>query len=119
MRATTLLNRVLKFSGTSIVKVEYSGSCPAIATVKLTARKKLSCPHCSFTTKAGYDPRWTESSRWHLDVRGTLLVLKMLRRRLCCPVHGVVVQAVPFARPNTRFTRDFEDLVAWLVEYAD
>src|SRR5690606_4460541 len=54
-----------------------------------------------------------------LDLGGTPLVLKMLRRRLRCPEHGVVVQAVPFARPNARFTRDFEDLVAWLVTRAD
>ena len=47
------------------------------------------------------------------------MVLKMLRRRLRCPEHGVVVQGVPFARANARFTRDFEDLVAWLVTRAD
>ncbi len=90
-----------------------------VATVRLTARKKLSFPHCSFITKVGYDTRWAESSWRHLDVGGTQLVLKMLRRRLRCPVHGVVVQGVPFARPNTRFTRDFEDLVAWLVTRTD
>lgn len=41
-----------------------------------------------------------------------LLALKMLRRRLRCPENGVVVQSVPIALPNSRFTRDFEDLVA-------
>lgn len=119
MRATTLLNRVLKFTGASVTSVEYPGHGPVVATVKLTARKKLSCPHCPFTTTAGYDTRWADSSWRHLDFGGTPLVLKMLRRRLRCPKHGVVVQAVPFARPNSRFTRDFEDLVAWLVTRAD
>jgi hypothetical protein len=27
----------------------------------------------------------------------------------------VVTEAVDFARPGSRFTRDFEDLVVWLV----
>ena len=62
MRATTLLNRVLKFSGTSITNVEFDGHGPVIATVKLTARKKLSCQHCpspprSDTTPGGPNPR--------------------------------------------------------------
>lgn len=52
MRATTLLNRVLKFSGASITKIEYQGSGPTLATVKLTVSKKLSCTHCHLTTKA-------------------------------------------------------------------
>ena len=50
---------------------------------------------------------------------GTPVVLVMLRRRLRCTEHGVVVQCVPFARANSRFTRDFEDLVAWLVTRTD
>lgn len=119
MRATTLLNRVLNFSGTSITKVEFDWPGPVIATVKLTARKMLSCPHCPYATKAAYDTRWAESMWRHLDVGGIPLVLKMLRRRLRCPEHGVVVQGVPFARTNARFTRDFEDLVAWLVTRSD
>jgi transposase len=43
----------------------------------------------------------------------------MRRRRLACPEHGVVTEAVPFARPGSGFTRDFEDLVVWLVTKAD
>lgn len=119
MRATTLLNRALKFTGASVTSVQYPGHGPVVATMKLTARKKLSCPHCPFTSTAGYDTRWAESTWRHLDFGGTPLVLKMLRRRLRCPEHGVVAQAVPFARFNSRFTRDFEDLVAWLVTRAD
>jgi len=64
-------------------------------------------------------PRWAESSWRHVDVAGSPLILKMLRRRLYCPTHGVVVQAVPFARHGSRFAHDFEDMVAWLVTRAD
>lgn len=30
-------------------------------------------------------------------------------RRIDCPMHGVRVEGVPFAPPEARFTRDFED----------
>src|SRR5450631_4284140 len=32
---------------------------------------------------------------------------------------GVITQGVPFARPGSRFTRDFEDLVGWLATTMD
>ena len=37
---------------------------------------------------------------------------------MSCPEHGVVVAAVPWARPGSRFTAAFEDSVAWLVCHA-
>lgn len=40
-------------------------------------------------------------------------------RRLRCPEHGALVEGVPFARDGARFTRDFEDLVAWLATTTD
>jgi Helix-turn-helix domain of transposase family ISL3 len=40
-------------------------------------------------------------------------------RRLDCPEHGVVVEAVPFARHKSRFARDVEDLVAWCATKMD
>lgn len=43
----------------------------------------------------------------------------MRRCRLRCPEHGVLTEAVSFARPGSGFTRDFEDLVVWLVTKAD
>ncbi len=40
-------------------------------------------------------------------------------RRLRCPEHGALVEGVPFARDGARFTRDFENLVAWLATKTD
>lgn len=37
---------------------------------------------------------------------------------MSCPEHGVVVAAVPWARPGLRFTTAFEDTAAWLVCHA-
>ncbi|MGH8937792.1 MAG: ISL3 family transposase, partial [Actinomycetes bacterium] len=36
-----------------------------------------------------------------------------------CPEHGVRVQGVPFARPAARFTRDLEDVAAFLATKTD
>ena len=41
------------------------------------------------------------------------------RRRLVCPAHGVRVEAVPFARHRSGFSRDFEDLIAFLATKTD
>ena len=48
----------------------------------------------------------------------TPVFLQALTRRVCCPDHGVVVAAVPWARPGSRFTTAFEDTAAWLVCHA-
>lgn len=39
--------------------------------------------------------------------------------RLWCPRHHARTEAVPFARPASGFTRDFESLVAWLATRTD
>ena len=45
--------------------------------------------------------------------------MRAFLRRLVCPAHGVRVEAVPFARAGSRFSSDFEDLVAWLATTMD
>jgi hypothetical protein len=49
------------------------------------------------------------------DILGTRKVeVRVGLRRLTCPSHGVVVEAVPFARHRSGFSRDFEDVAAFL-----
>src|SRR4051794_36651196 len=53
--------------------------------------------------------------RWRaLDVGTTLAYVESEAPRVSCRGHGVVVCAVPWARHGSRFTRAFEDQVAWL-----
>jgi transposase len=49
---------------------------------------------------------------WRLEIRARL-------RRLRCPTHGIRTEGVPFARPGSEFTADFESLVAWLATRTD
>ncbi len=53
--------------------------------------------------------------RWRaLDLGTTLAYVEADAPRVTCRRHGVVVCAVPWARHGSRFTRAFEDQVAWL-----
>ena len=53
--------------------------------------------------------------RWRaMDLGTTLAFVEAQAPRVRCRRHGVVVCAVPWARHGSRFTRAFEDQVAWL-----
>lgn len=111
MRVTTAFNRLLKLDGANVVGVVIGAE---IVTVEVRLRRRrLVCPECAFSTRARYDTRPVTSSWRHLRLGAFRLVVSARLRRLACPEHGVRVEAVPFARPGARFTRDFEALVAW------
>ena len=117
MRATTLLNRVLCLPKTSVRDVEVTA---AGVTVWVRPHQRvLSCPHCDFRTRHRYDTREVDSSWRHLDLGGRVCVLKLRRRRLACVEHGVLTEAVPFARPGSGFTTEFEELAVWLASRCD
>jgi transposase len=122
VRATTLLNQLLTLAGTAAVdpglwQVEPDGG-EVRACFRLT-RRLLVCPHCGFQTRHRYGTREVDSSWRHLDLCGRVCRVRLRRRRLRCPEHGVVAEGVPFARPGSGFTREFEQMVAWLVTKAD
>ena len=122
MRATTLLNQLLNLPGT--VGVDPGswqvGSGGGEVGIRLRlVRRLLACPHCEFRSRHRYDTREADSSWRHLDRGGRVCQVSVRRRRLRCPQHGVVVEGVPFARPGSGFTRDFEQMVAWLVTKTD
>jgi transposase len=82
-------------------------------------RRRLACPYCGYLTWFRHETRPVDSTWVHLDLGRWGCVVRARLRRLSCPTHGVVTEGVPFARPRARFTRDFEDLVAWLVTKMD
>jgi len=117
VRVTSVFKRLLDLSGITVTGVEFSADAVVVG-VRLRSRR-LRCPRCEFTTKARYDTRAVPSTWRHLDLAARRLRIRADLRRLCCPVHGVITQGVPFARPGSRFTRDFEDLVGWLATTMD
>lgn len=116
MRATTLLNRVLMLPKTTVRAVEIGEEVTGWVRPQ---QRMMSCPHCDFRTRCRYDTRVVDSAWRHLDLGGRVCVLKLRRRRLRCPEHGVLAESVPFARPGSGFTTDFEDLAVWLATKCD
>jgi transposase len=91
-----------------------------VVTVKVVLRRRrLVCQHCAHKTSARYDTRPCPSRWRHLDLGVWRVQVEATLRRLRCPTHGVVVEAVPFARPGAHLTRDFDDLLAWLATRMD
>jgi transposase len=110
VRVTTVFNKLLALQGGFVRQVVF-GQAGVVVDVARRARRHR-CPYCSFSTRARYDRtvrEWRHLSlgRWRVTIRTSLC-------RLVCPEHGVVTETVPWAEHDSRFTRDFEDLVAWV-----
>ena len=118
MRVTTAFKRLLGLKGISVLEVSFGDASSVTVDVALR-RRRLVCPLCSFSTAARYDTRPVTSSWRHLDFGRWQVLVRARLRRLSCPEHGVRVEAVPFARARSGFTRDFEDLVAFLATKTD
>ena len=117
MRITTAFSRLLRLGAVNVTEVEVFASVIVVTVV--LRRRRLICSHCSFTTRWRYDTR-EQLSRWrHLDLGVWRVEIHCRLRRLACPHHGVVVEAVGFARPGAHLTRDFDDLLAWLATRTD
>ena len=104
VRVTTAFKRLLRLDGVSVTAVEFSATL-IVVTIVLRSRR-LVCPHCTFKTRAVYDRR-PRPSRWrHLDLGVRRVELRCGLRRLVCPTHGVIVEAVPARHPDL-VKRDF------------
>jgi transposase len=114
VRVTTAFNRLLQIPGASVTNVAI-GHRDVEVTLRPRARL-LRCP-CGMLSRAGYDRR---RRRWrHLDLGRCRLWLVYEIRRLDCPDCGIRTEALPWARPGARHTRDFEDMVLWLAQRTD
>jgi transposase len=117
VRATTLLRRLLELPGVLVRGFAMLDGRVDVDVV--LTRRRLQCPLCDYRTRFRYDTR-PEPSRWrHLDFGSHVVIVRAELRRLRCPTHGVIVEAVPFARHRAGFTRDFEDLTAFLATKTD
>lgn len=112
MRVTTAFNRMLGLPGAWVRDVQF-GEQAVIVTVALRRKR----PICSGCGARGLKIKDHRAKRWrHLDVGGLRCVIECELRRLYCPGCGDLPEAVEWARGGARYTRDFDDLVAWLAQ---
>lgn len=115
MRATTLLRRVLGLKHTRVLGVKW-GPLGIEGEVAPTTRVPV-CSGCMCRCRRVYDRR---RRQWrHLDAGGYEVTISYVLRRVDCPRCGVRAELVPWAEPGSRFTRDFEDQVAYLAQMTD
>jgi transposase len=113
MRVTTAFNRLLRLPGASVSDVSFSAE-GVVVTVRLRRRRRV-CSRCGQTGRLAIHGRRVK--RWrHLDLGVNRCIIECELRRLWCRSCGAQFEAVPWARAGSRYTRDFEDVVAWLAQ---
>ena len=113
MRVSTAFNRLLRLPGASVIDVSFTAD-GVIVTVRLRRRRRV-CSRCGQTGRLAIHGRRVK--RWrHLDLGANRCIVECELRRLWCRTCGAQFEAVPWARPGSRYTRDFEDVVAWLAQ---
>lgn len=118
VRVTTAFKRLLRLPGINVTAVEFTAD--RVVVDVMLRRRRLVCPHCGWTTRARHNLQRDPSTWRALDLGVWQVVVRARLRRLTCrQCEVVVVEAVPFARHGARFTRDVEDLVAWLATKMD
>lgn len=114
MRVQEVFNSILDLDQASVACVEVAA---AGITVTVDVLGPHRCP-CGEEVLARYD---SSQRRWrHLDVAGRVLWIQTsLARVWCTACRRVRTVDVPWARPGSRYTRAFEQHVAWLGQRMD
>ena len=118
MRSKRVWKRLLGLHRAVVEDVCVEDDGTVVVSVRPKARELDRCPYCRRRCP-GYD--WGEGRRrWRaLDLGTTFCFLEAWAPRVSCREHGVVVTAVPWARHDSSFTREFEDTVAWLAVHTN
>jgi transposase len=112
VRVTTAFNRLLRLPGAAVIDVSFSLE-GVIVTVRLRRRRRV----CSTCGQIGGQIHGRRVKRWrHLDLGSSRCIIECDLQRLYCRDCGVRYEAVPWARAGSAYTRDFEDVVAWLAQ---
>ncbi|HEX6010770.1 MAG TPA: ISL3 family transposase [Geminicoccaceae bacterium] len=114
MRVSTAFNRMLRLPEASVIGIAFAAE-GVIVTVRLRRRRRV-CSTCGQVGAFAIHDRRVK--RWrHLDLGATRCFVECELRRLWCrDCGGPRLEPVPWARPGASYTRDFEDLVAFLAQ---
>ena len=119
--ATTLCKELLNVNGLVIDDADFFtnkyGELCVLIKVHLRKGLQWRCPVCGKRYTRIYDAPY-ENKRWRaLDFGGILVYIEAYLPRICCKEHGVKTADVPWAFPNSNFTKDFDYTVTWMGKY--
>jgi transposase len=113
VRGTRVWARLLGLRGVVVEDVFLGDRGEVVVAVRPNWRQRDRCGVCR-RRSPGFD-LGEGRRRWRaLDLGTTFAYVEADAPRVRCRRHDVVVCAVPWARHKSRFTRAFEDQVAWL-----
>jgi transposase len=116
MRVVTAFKRMLHLEGwASVTDVSFDQK-GVVVTLKLRKRRRRVCSVCGQTGRHLEIVDYRTKIWRHLDLGANRCLLECELRRLRCPDCGVRYEAVRWARPGSPYTRDFEDVVAFLAQ---
>lgn len=114
MRQAIVWARLFGVSDVVVEAVELDARLGAVvASVRLRRGQRKRCGVCGRRCSL-YD-RGEGRRRWRaLDLGTTAALIEAEAPRVSCREHGVVVAQVPWARHDSRFTREFEEQCSWM-----
>jgi transposase len=114
VRQSSVWERACGLTRSVVEDVSFEDASGAVVvSVRPNARARNRCGRCG-RRSPGYD-RGEGRRRWRaLDLGTTKVFIEADAPRVRCRAHGPTVIAVPWARHGAGYTRDFDDLAAWL-----
>ena len=118
MRAKELVQSIIGSKGFVLEDITVGTEMNEIKlSVRPTKQEKCRCGICH--RRAPLYDKGRGTRRWRcLDVGAQKVYVEAESPRGYCRKHGVVTAAVPWARHGSRFTKSFEETVAWLSTHA-
>jgi len=114
MRSARVWAGLLGLQNTLVERVEFDEQEEVlVASVRPMRGQRRRCGKCGRRC-TGYD-QGAGRRRWRaLDLGTVMTFVEADAPRVCCPEHGVVLAAVPWARHGAGHTLGFDQTVAWL-----
>lgn len=116
MQLTKVLSNILGMKHVRVSGCEFQNDGLVIDVAPTT--QLIRCSGCGCRVRKVYDRRRDRMWR-HVDLGGMQVHLRYDLRRGDCSRCGVRTELVPWADPNSTFTRHFEDQVAYLAQRMD
>lgn len=116
MRVTSVLRRLLGIPELFVKEVRFLVS----GDLSVVVRPRWRLPRCGQCGQRapGYDRKPLRS--WlHLPFGRNRVFLRYAPRRVACRRCGIRVEQLPWSEPGSRFSRPFEELVAYLAQISD